>query len=233
MKCMFLPQEHKDCYLSPAQRDVLLSLLMEPTLEQHFFLTGGTALAVFYLAHRVSNDLDLFTLTPQNLSDIQFWVQRMWPHESLVIKRSPNFLSCLIRETKVDFVIDPLSRQEERPGVQFENGRTLRIDTIQCIVSNKLCACIRRTEPKDFIDLYMICKQFPEIQFERVYSGAQAKDAIFDDPPTAAFQMEQGLNFLQANRKIFPRVRVEFDEQTLFEWCRTFIQWIYDRIRYS
>lgn len=29
--------------------------------SQHFYLTGGTALAEFYLAHRYSYDLDLFT----------------------------------------------------------------------------------------------------------------------------------------------------------------------------
>jgi hypothetical protein len=137
---MLNPQENKDCYLSETQREVLLQLLTEPTLERQFFLTGGTALSVFYLYHRVSNDLDLFSLNQVNLGDLSFWIKTVWPRESVVIRESPHFLSCLIRQTKVEVVIDPFSINEERPSVMFENGRSLWIDTITSIVSNKLCA---------------------------------------------------------------------------------------------
>jgi hypothetical protein len=34
----------------------------EPMNENRFFLTGGAALAGFYLGHRETHDLDLFTL---------------------------------------------------------------------------------------------------------------------------------------------------------------------------
>jgi predicted nucleotidyltransferase component of viral defense system len=228
---MLHPQENKQCYLSEIQREVLLQLLTEPTIEAHFFLTGGTALAVFYLYHRVSNDLDLFALTPQNLAELHVVIQRMWPRESVVIKQSPNFLSCLIQETKVDLVIDPLSRSEERPAVLFENGRRLQIDTIQSIVANKLCACVSRTEPKDYIDLYGIFKKLPELRFEIVYAGAQAKDAMFDDPPTVAFQLEEGLGFLKDNRKIFPRLRIALDDEEFFAFYASLVKWIYDRTK--
>ena len=106
--------------------------------------------------------------------DLDFWIKRVWPRESVVIKQRPHFLSCLIRETKVDVGIDPLSRPEKRPVVSFENGHRFRIDTIQSIVSHKLCACVSRTEPKDYVDLYVIFKKLPEVQFETVYTGAQA-----------------------------------------------------------
>jgi predicted nucleotidyltransferase component of viral defense system len=114
--------------------------------------------------------------------------------------------------------------------VSCENGHFLQIDTIQSIVSNKLCACVSRTEPKDFLDLYMILKHFSDVQIEMVYSEARVKDAIFDDPPTAAFQLEQGLTFLQENRALFPHVRIKLDEQEFFEWYRKLIQWMYARV---
>lgn len=228
---MINPQENKQGYLSETQREVLLQLLTEPTIEQHFFLTGGTALAVFYLFHRVSNDLDLFSLTPQNLADLHFWIKGIWPRESVAIKQSPNFLSCLIQETKVDLVIDPLSKHEERPSVTFENGRCLRIDTIHSIVSNKLCACVSRTEPKDYVDLYVILKKFPEIRFETVYSGAQAKDAIFDDPPTAAFQLEEGFVFLKENWKLLPRLRIDLNEKEFFAFYENLAMGMYNRLK--
>ncbi len=46
------PRENKDCYAEETQRAVLLELLGESTVEDRFFLTGGTALSVFYLHHR-------------------------------------------------------------------------------------------------------------------------------------------------------------------------------------
>lgn len=46
--------------LSPLQKRILASLSQIPDLIQ-FYLTGGTALAEFYLGHRKSFDLDIFT----------------------------------------------------------------------------------------------------------------------------------------------------------------------------
>ena len=55
-------QENKAGYASAAQREVLLGLVEHPTIRDVFFLTGGTALSVFYLGHRVSDDIDLFSV---------------------------------------------------------------------------------------------------------------------------------------------------------------------------
>lgn len=57
---MVQPKEDRTCYASPEQRDVLLRCIEAGVLAPNFFLTGGTALAVFYLHHRESNDLDFF-----------------------------------------------------------------------------------------------------------------------------------------------------------------------------
>src|SRR5688572_23925008 len=45
--------------LTELQRDLLDAFFAR---EQGFYLTGGAALAGFHLAHRTSDDLDLFTL---------------------------------------------------------------------------------------------------------------------------------------------------------------------------
>ncbi len=47
--------------LTPLQQDFLVRFFAVP-VGQRFWLTGGTALAAFYFHHRVSDDLDLFTL---------------------------------------------------------------------------------------------------------------------------------------------------------------------------
>ena len=108
-------------------------------------------------------------------------------------------------------MIDPFSLDEERPTVLFENGQHLRIDTVHSIVANKLCACVSRTEPKDYIDLYTILKRYPDISVKTVYATARAKDAIFDDPPTVAFQMEEGLALIKEQPDILPVLRFKLD----------------------
>lgn len=226
-----IPQEHKDCYISATQREVFLQLIAEPTIESQFFLTGGTALAVFYIQHRYSNDLDLFTRQHVNLADLDFWIKRRWPKESVIIKQSPNFLSCLIRETKVDLVIDPLSIEERRPSVLFENQHRFSIDTVHSIASNKLCACVSRTEPKDYIDLYVLVERFSEITVETVYDLARQKEGMFDDPPTAAFQIEEGIAFIKTNPDILPSLRFALDQKRFFRFYEDLAQWFYDKLK--
>ncbi|MBU0694334.1 MAG: nucleotidyl transferase AbiEii/AbiGii toxin family protein [Candidatus Omnitrophica bacterium] len=46
--------------ISQIQKAILDSFGQIPDSE-YFYLTGGTALAYFYLKHRKSNDLDFFT----------------------------------------------------------------------------------------------------------------------------------------------------------------------------
>ncbi len=228
---MVNPKECKSCYVSEGQREVLLQLIIEPTIKEHFFLTGGTALSVFYLHHRVSNDLDLFSLHQVNLSDLAFWIKGLWPGESVVIRQSPHFLSCLICETKVDIAIDPLSTDEQRPFVTLENGHHVRIDTIPSIVSNKLCTCVSRSEPKDYVDLYAIFNKMPEIKFDKIYAMAKEKDAIFDDPPTVAFQLEEGIAFIKEMPEMIPPLRIAFDHDDFLAFYQNLIKWIYKQLR--
>jgi hypothetical protein len=61
----------------------------------------------------------------------------------------------------VEFVHDPLSNGEERPGVELEDGRRLKVDNLRNIVSDKLGAVVSRQEPKDFVDFYFIAKLDP------------------------------------------------------------------------
>lgn len=225
------PVEVRKCYAMQAQREVLLDLISNPVVEESFFLTGGTTLSVFYLHHRLSDDLDFFALNSVDMAEIDFWVRRMWPQESAKIKEGPNFLSFLIKETKVDFVVDPLSSKEGREGLLFENGHRLFVDTIDNISSNKFCTVVSRVEPKDFIDLYFIQKIVPEFDIEHVYADAREKEVLFDDPPTAAYQLEEGLAFLMENQEIFPKVLRDFNIADLIEFYRGVINWLYHKVK--
>jgi len=223
--------ENKNYYASLRQREILLHLITNPTIEELFFLTGGSALSVFYLHHRVSEDLDFFTLHSLDISEIDFWIRRMWPENSVKIKESPNFISYLIKEIKVDLVIDLLSYKEKRERILLENEHYLLVDTINNIFSNKFCTIASRTEPKDFIDFYFIHHLFPKSDLEKVYNSARKKDAIFDDPPTVAFQIEEGLAFLMKNQTIFPQILRDFNLDDFFKFYKEIINWLYQRVK--
>lgn len=220
-------KENINCYATHTQKEVLTRLITYPDIERKFFLTGGTALSVFYLHHRLSDDLDLFTKDFSNLAEVAFWIKTNWPKESVKIKEAGQFLSLLIKDVKVDFVIDTLSSDEKRERYMFENGHYLSIDTISNIASNKFCTLVSRTEPKDYIDFYMILKSFPTMKINDIYQESRRKDAIFDDPPTAAFQMETGVAFIKKNPSIMPKMFTQIDMPDFFEFYSKATMWVY------
>lgn len=56
---------------------ILLSLFFASPFAKTFSLTGGTALSAFYLAHRESQDLDLFSLEPFDTLALQTIMQEI------------------------------------------------------------------------------------------------------------------------------------------------------------
>ncbi len=225
---MLTAHEDKRCYASSLQRELLVDLVQHPSITGNFFLTGGTALSVFYLHHRRSNDLDLFTVEETDLAELDFILKTTYQHQYVRIKDSVNFLSVLIRDVKVEFVIDRLSLREERAQYALDPLHHLSIDTPRNIVSNKLCAVASRVEPKDYVDLYALCGALQMASFEHVYDDARKKDAIFDDPPTAAYQIEQGFQFLRRHAETLPPLLVPIDQQDFSRFYERLTRWLYD-----
>jgi len=227
---MAIIQENKSCYVSPIQREIITDLMQHDLLKDDFFLTGGTALSVFYLHHRKSNDLDFFTLKSTDLSEIDFTLKTIWKSTYTKIKESPHFLSVLIRKVKVDFVIDLLSLVETRERYYLSPPKFLLIDSIRNILSNKFCTIVSRTEPKDFIDFYCLNSVLNLDSLASIYDDARLKDAIFDDPSTAAYQIEQGIQFLQKNSAIFPPLLIPFDLDNFYKFYQHLIDWLYKKM---
>lgn len=64
-----------------------------------------------------------------------------------------------------------------------------------------------RMEPKDYVDFYFLLKNYPDFTIDEPYEEARRKDAIFSDPPTAAFQLEEGLSLVTENPSIMPALK--------------------------
>jgi len=70
-----MAQENK--ILTPYQEDFLNLVSEEKYLCKKFYFTGGTPLCAFYLFHRLSEDIDLFSETEINLLPIRAFIGKV------------------------------------------------------------------------------------------------------------------------------------------------------------
>lgn len=153
-------------------------------LRDDFFLTGGTALAAFYLHHRYSVDLDFFTTNPAALSQVPVIMQDISARLNLDItftRTLGTFLECFVRadngeRVEMDFAQDTPYRLEP---VRRHDELGILIDSSTDIACNKLSALFDRAEPKDFVDVYFICQGL--LPFEQLVILARQKHVGMDD----------------------------------------------------
>jgi predicted nucleotidyltransferase component of viral defense system len=143
--------------LSRLQRALLEGLSLRAT----FYLTGGAALSAFFLHHRRSLDVDLFVADLEDLETLDrqlkaLCVDRLWSADEL--QRSPGFRRYLVRdsadETVVDLVYEPVAQVIPAHAKPIVAG--IRIDALEDLVANKLCALLGRGDVKDLVDLYFL-----------------------------------------------------------------------------
>ena len=161
--------------LTPLQRRILDGLFSEEEFARTFYLTGGTALAAFYLYHRYSDDLDFFTNEPE-VGFLWPMLQKLaGPLDFTVESRTPQFIR--IRsgaELRVDFVQDvPF-----RVGVPVRQG-TWQVDSLENITLNKVTAIQGRLDVKDYVDLYFLIKDRPG-EILQLLKEAKRKDSSVD-----------------------------------------------------
>lgn len=143
-----------------------------------FFLTGGTALSAFYLQHRYSQDLDLFTLDSDAFDRVPLYVADSATRLTASVaslQTAPQFrrykLSRKGESVIVDFVKEVVPQISEEKN-RFEG---IVVDTLDDIVANKICTLLSRAEIKDYIDLYFLGRAgYP---LENYIELAQRKDA--------------------------------------------------------
>jgi hypothetical protein len=162
-------------WLTALQSDFLIHFFATEA-SQHFFLTGGTALAAFYLHHRASVDLDLFTLDDLALREAESFLPRLAKELKCQIsslRRTENFCQLFLENAagplKIDLVCDFGPQYGEHLHVA-----SVIVDSLENIAVNKLTAILERTEPKDFVDLHFILQA--GYDFDDLLAKAQTKD---------------------------------------------------------
>jgi len=163
-------------WLTPLQADFLERFFATDT-GPRFFLTGGTALAAFHLHHRLSVDLDLFTVDDLALREADVLVPRLAGDLECRIgraRRTEYFSQFLLEpEAGSPLQIDLVRDFGPQYGEHTRVGNIV-VDSMENIGANKLTAILGRTEPKDFVDLYFILRAGYE--FDDLLAKAQEKD---------------------------------------------------------
>ena len=138
--------------LSSLQQEVLDAFFQR---EKRFFLTGGAALAGYYLGHRSTEDLDFFT-TEDCLEEGSHRLQvvaRQMDAEIESLRTSPDFRRYLVRRGEEAAVVDLVYDRAPQLCPEKRSVGQLRIDPPEEILANKLCTLLSRAEVRDLVDV--------------------------------------------------------------------------------
>lgn len=162
-----------DSKLTLLQREFLSAFFAR---ESRFFLTGGAALAGFYLGHRETNDIDLFTVMDV-LDDgvaIVAEISRQFGGELESIRTSPDFRRFLMRRGTEALVIDLVRERVTQNAAEKSVVNGIRVDPPEEILANKLCTLLSRSEIRDLVDVRAL--EIAGYRVEDAIRAAQAKD---------------------------------------------------------
>ena len=202
--------------LSPKQQGLLTLLSLNKTICKKFYLTGGTALAEFYLSHRLSEDLDFFSeeeFDPQSISIILKSMQKKGDIKTFDYEQSFNrniyFLKTPKETIKTEFTYFPFTRIEKKQ--KFGN---LSVDSLLDIAVNKIFTIYQKPRSRDFIDLYFIIQK-TSWTLDKLVKLARAKFDWHIDP------IQLGSQLLKAQElKDYPRMIIAVKDSV---WQNYFI----------
>lgn len=139
------------------------------------YLTGGTALARFHFHHRLSEDLNFFTIT----DDLKLIVADMMARLSNqgfsveVEKLDIYFARCYVTLDGVRLKMD-FAREFNLLGAPELTQSGIFVNPLEDIGANKISAFEDRAEIKDIIDLFYLCRTF---DFDHLFALADHKRA--------------------------------------------------------
>jgi predicted nucleotidyltransferase component of viral defense system len=169
----------KNSIFTPIQKRFLEAVIKEPYIVKKYYFTGGTALSEFYLQHRLSKDIDLFSEKEVHLPSIAKFIKKTAPKLLATEIRQEQYLGLYTfffaipgqEDFKVDFNYYPFLRIEKG-----KTWRGLAIDSLLDIAVNKIHTLYMKPRAREYVDLYFILKeakyslkdliQFSKIKFD-------------------------------------------------------------------
>lgn len=204
--------------LSKNQKNILDFLSKEKDVYDNFYLSGGTALAEFYLRHRFSEDLDFFSeneFDPSAISVILRKIQKEAKIKKVEFTKTFNrnffFLEFDNDKVKTEFTYFPFQRIEKKKKMG-----NLFVDSLLDIAVNKIFTIYQNPRSRDFIDLYFILQKENGWKLDDLINKAQAKFDNYIDP------IQLGAQYIKAKElKDYPRMLSKIDENV---WQDFFVE---------
>ena len=194
------------------QKDFLELVIKEPYLLERFYWTGGTVLSEFYLKHRESYDIDLFSERQEiHLPSINKFISFAGAElkaKSITHRRFLGLHTYSFRlpknDLKVDFNYYPFPRINKG-----KKWRGLEIDSLEDIAVNKIHTISTKPRGRDFVDLYFIFKR-KRYSLEKLIILAKTKFDWHIDP------VQLGETFTQVvSLEDMPKMLVPFDKKEM------------------
>lgn len=203
--------------LTDRQIALLEEIGRQSFLVKNFYLSGGTALAGFYLFHRYSEDLDFFSekeVDPMQINIFLKSIKKLFKIKKIDFEQSYNrnlfFLHFEDEILKTEFTYYPFPRVKTG---QKKFGVT--IDSLLDIAVNKLFTIYQRCKARDYIDLYCICKK-EVFSVHDLIKTAKIKFDWHIDP------IQLGTQFIKATEaEDYPNMIQKLDEKV---WKNFFIE---------
>ena len=198
--------------LSENQINILTLLSREKLISDYFYLSGGTALAEFYLQHRISKDLDFFSENEFDPIFITSTFKKIQDKASIVkvnyeqsFNRNLFFLELKGDSIKTEFTYFPFTRIESK-----KKFGDLYIDSLIDIAVNKIFTIYQKPRSRDFIDLYFILMKEKEWNIDMLIEKAQVKFDNYINP------LQLSSQFIKSEvLKDYPNMINKIDEK---EW---------------
>lgn len=131
------------------------------------YITGGTVLAT-HLGHRQSLDVDLFVTSLEAVDEAVGTLLRQALHRGWTVRSlqtSPGFRRFEVTagndQTLFDIVHEVVPQVVPVEDKPVRNG--IRVDSLDDLIANKLCALLGRSDVKDLVDLYFVSESGTDV----------------------------------------------------------------------
>lgn len=191
--------------LTVIQKKALRCIAADAVVKNNFYLSGGTALAGYYLHHRLSEDLDFFS---ENEIDIQ-WLNALSGKIKSALGASKKDLQRSFNRNLVFFTIGKTMLKTEftyYPFTQIKKSiiaDNLHIDSLLDIAVNKFFTIYQQPASRHFIDLFCIL-QSSSIKWSDLAKLARIKFDTVIDPLQLGSQLITANTIGQLPHMIIP-----------------------------
>ena len=168
--------------LTPIQQKAISAIASDVVVKNHFYLSGGTALAEYYLHHRLSEDLDFFSENEINIP----WLNTLSGKIKSAVGASKKDLQQSFNRNLIFFTIGKTILKTEFTYFPFTPIETpmiadsLQIDSLLDIAVNKFFTLYQQPASRHFVDLFCIL-QSSGIAWDNLPKLARIKfDTVID-----------------------------------------------------